>query len=50
MGCNCGKSRTAPNGLGVDPSSGTDAESEGGGGTASPRPTGAIGRFAVRPR
>lgn len=49
MGCNCGKSRTAPNGLGVDPSSGTDAGSEGGADT-SPRPTGAIGRFAVRPR
>lgn len=49
MGCNCGKSRTAPNGLGVDPSSGADAESEGGAG-ADPRPTGAIGRFAVRPR
>lgn len=49
MGCNCGKSRTAPNGLGVDPSSGTDAGSEGGA-DASPRPTGAIGRFAVRPR
>jgi hypothetical protein len=49
MVCNCGKSRTAPNGLGVDPSSGTDAESEGGA-DASPRPTGAIGRFAVRTR
>lgn len=49
MGCNCGKSRTAPNGLGVDPSSGTDAGSEGGA-DASPRPTGAIGRFAVRTR
>lgn len=49
MGCNCGKSRTAPNGMGVDPSSGTDVGSEGGA-DASPRPTGAIGRFAVRPR
>ena len=49
MGCNCGKSRTAPNGLGVDPSSETDAGYEGGGG-APARPTWAIGRFAVRPR
>lgn len=49
MGCNCGKSRTAPNGMGVDPSSGTDAESEGGA-DAPARPTGAIGRFAVRTR
>lgn len=31
MGCNCGKSRTAPNGMGVDPSpagaDGADSES-----------------------
>lgn len=33
MGCNCGKSRTAPNGMGVDPSpagAGGGADSESG--------------------
>lgn len=39
MGCNCGKSRTAPNGLGVDPAaSGQGDDNESG---DTPR----IGRF-----
>lgn len=38
MGCNCGKSRTAPNGMGVDPAAGQGDDNESG---DKPR----IGRF-----